>query len=78
MKGEKAMKGNTDGMEKGRGDFKELLSEASGIALLLEENLELTKEERNTLYAVKALHRILKEMQGMLNALPEGGGETLE
>lgn len=78
MKGEKAMKGNTDNRERGMGDFKELLSEASGIALLLEENLELTKEERNTLYAVKALHRILKEMQGMLNALPEGGGETLE
>lgn len=72
------MKGNTDNKERGRGDFKELLNEAASIALLLEENLELTKEERNTLYAVKALHRILKEMQGMLNGLPEGGDETLE
>ncbi len=72
------MKGNTDNKERGMADFKELLNEAASIALLLEENLELTKEERNTLYAVKALHRILKEIQGILNGLPEGGDETLE
>ncbi len=71
------MKEKANGMEKRMEDFKELLNEAAGITLLLEENLELTKEEHNTLYAVKALHRILKGMQDMLNGLPEGDKETL-
>ncbi len=65
-------------MERSMEGFKELLDEAASIALLLEENLELAKEERNTLYAVKALHRTLKGMRKVLDSLPKGGDETLE
>ncbi len=63
------MKEKADSVERKVGEFKELLEEAASIALLLEENLELAKEEWNTLYAVKALHRTLKGMRGMLNGL---------
>ncbi len=70
------MKEKADGMGRRMGEIKELLEEAASIALLLEENLELAKEERNILYAVKALRRILNGMRGMLNGLPEGGEET--
>ncbi|MCI8301017.1 MAG: hypothetical protein HFI69_11885 [Lachnospiraceae bacterium] len=70
------MKEKVDGMESRMGEFRELLNEAAGITLLLEENLELAKEERNTLYAVKALRRTLKGMQGMLSGLPERVEET--
>lgn len=78
MEGEKAMEEKVESMERSMEGFKELLDEAASIALLLEENLELAKEERNTLYAVKALHRILKGMQKVWDSLPKGGDETLE
>ena len=56
-------------------NLKELLQEAYSIAILLEESLEAVKEEQNTLYTVKVLHRLLKEMQGLLDGLLEGGEE---
>lgn len=57
--------------------LKELLQEACSIAMLLEESLKMTKEEQSILYTVKTLYRLLKEMQGQLDQLPEGGQEVL-
>ena len=57
-------------------DIRELLQEACSLSILLEENLAQTQEERNTLYTVKALHRLLKEMQSVLHESAEGGEET--
>ncbi len=54
-------------------NLKELLREAYCITVLLEENLEMAKEEQNTFYTVRTLHRLLKEMQDLL----EGGEEVL-
>lgn len=62
---------------KGQGsDIRELLQEAYSLSILLEENLAQTQEERNTLYTVKALRRLLKEMQSVLHESAEGGKET--
>ena len=55
-------------------NLKELLREAYCITILLEESLEMVKEEQNTFYTVKTLHRLLKEMQNLL----EGGEEILQ
>lgn len=55
-------------------NLKELLREAYCITILLEESLEMAKEEQNTFYTVKTLHRLLKEMQDLL----EGGEEILQ
>lgn len=55
-------------------NLKELLREAYCITILLEESLEMVKEEQNTFYTVKTLHRLLKEMQDLL----EGGEEILQ
>lgn len=57
-------------------DIRELLQEAYSLSILLEENLAQTQEEKNTLYTVKALRRLLKEMQGVLHESAEGGKET--
>lgn len=61
-------------MENQEKNLKELLWEAYCITVLLEENLEMAKEEQNTFYTVKTLHRLLKEMQHLL----EGGEEVLQ
>lgn len=52
-------------------NLKELLREAYCITILLEESLEMVKEEQNTFYTVKTLHRLLKEMQNLLERSEE-------
>ena len=52
-------------------NLKELLREAYCITILLEESLEMAKEEQNTFYTVKTLHRLLKEMQNLLERSEE-------
>lgn len=61
-------------IENQKENLKELLQEAYSIVILLEESLEMTKEEQNTFYTVKTLHRLLKKMRDLL----KGGEEVLQ